>query len=53
MAATLLLLDGLELLALPIGFAIGQAAKAGLLAVVLGWRLRAWTATSPLVASSG
>jgi putative peptidoglycan lipid II flippase len=53
MAATLLLLDGLELLALPIGFAIGQATKAGLLAVVLGWRLRAWTATSPLAASSG
>ena len=53
MAATLLLLDGLELLALPIGFAIGQATKAGLLAVVLGWRLRAWTAMSPLVASSG
>jgi putative peptidoglycan lipid II flippase len=42
-AATLLLVDALELLALPIGFAIGQAAKAGLLALVLGWRLRAWS----------
>jgi peptidoglycan biosynthesis protein MviN/MurJ (putative lipid II flippase) len=53
MASTLALIDGLELLALPLGFAIGQATKAVLLALVLGWRLRAWTATSPLVASSG
>jgi putative peptidoglycan lipid II flippase len=53
MGATLLLVAGLDLLALPIGFAIGQAAKAVLLAVVLGWRVRAWPARSPLGASSG
>ncbi len=53
MAATLLLVAELDLLALPIGFAIGQAAKTAMLAAVLGWRLRAWPATNPLVASSG
>jgi putative peptidoglycan lipid II flippase len=44
-AATLLLVDALELIALPIGFAVGQAAKAGLLGLVLAWRLRAWAAS--------
>ena len=53
MAATLLLVPGLDLIALPIGFAIGQAVKTALLAVVLGWRLRGWAATSPRAASSG
>ena len=53
MAGTLLLVDRLDLIALPIGFAIGQATKAVLLALVLGWRLRAWPATSPLEAWSG
>jgi putative peptidoglycan lipid II flippase len=51
MAATLGLLAALEVLALPIGFAIGQAAKTALLALVLGWRLRRWPATSPPVGS--
>jgi putative peptidoglycan lipid II flippase len=45
-AATLLLLRGLGIVAIPIGFAIGQAAKVGLLALALRWRLRRW-ATSP------
>jgi len=40
--ATLALLDPLDLLSLPIGFAIGQAAKTAFLAVVLAARLRAW-----------
>ena len=53
MGATLLLVAELDLLALPIGFAIGQATKALLLTLVLGWRLRAWPARSPLAASSG
>jgi putative peptidoglycan lipid II flippase len=52
MAATLAMLSALEVLALPIGFAIGQAAKTVLLAMVLGWRLRYWPATSPPVGSS-
>ena len=52
MGATLALLTALDLLALPIGFAIGQAAKTVLLALVLGWRLRGWPATSPPVGSS-
>jgi putative peptidoglycan lipid II flippase len=52
MAATLWLLSALEILALPIGFAIGQAAKTALLALVLGWRLRRWPAMSPPVGSS-
>jgi putative peptidoglycan lipid II flippase len=51
--ATLALVPGLELLALPIGFAIGQAARTAMLALVLGWRLRRWPATSPRAASSG
>jgi putative peptidoglycan lipid II flippase len=50
-AATLLLVDAMELIALPIGFAIGQAAKTGLLALVLGWRLRAWS-PSPVGSSA-
>jgi putative peptidoglycan lipid II flippase len=50
--ATLLLVPGLDLLALPIGFAIGQAARTAMLAAVLAWRLRAWPATRPLGASS-
>jgi putative peptidoglycan lipid II flippase len=46
-AATLALVPTLDLLALPIGFAIGQAAKTALLAVVLALRLRAWPALGP------
>jgi putative peptidoglycan lipid II flippase len=42
--ATLALVPVLDLLGLPIGFAIGQAAKTALLAVVLAARLRAWPA---------
>ncbi len=41
--ATLALLDGLGILAIPVGFAIGQAAKVVLLALALAVRLRAWT----------
>ncbi|MGH2401546.1 MAG: murein biosynthesis integral membrane protein MurJ [Candidatus Limnocylindria bacterium] len=41
--ATIVLLDGLEILAVPIGFAIGQAAKVVLLALALAVRLRAWS----------
>jgi putative peptidoglycan lipid II flippase len=52
MAATLILVPALDLLALPVGFAIGQAAKTAMLALVLGWRLRAWPARSPRAASS-
>lgn len=43
--ATLTFVSTLDLLALPIGFAIGQAAKTAFLAAVLGVRLRAWPAT--------
>ena len=43
--ATVLLLDGLEILAIPIGFAIGQAAKVALLGLALAHRLRRWDAT--------
>jgi putative peptidoglycan lipid II flippase len=42
MAATVLLLPGFGLLALPLGFAIGQAAKVVLLALILAVRLRAF-----------
>lgn len=52
-AATLLLVPTLDILALPISFATGQAVKTALLAVVLGWRLRAWRATRPLAESWG
>ena len=38
--ATLALLPALELLAIPLGFTIGQAAKAVLLALSLAWRVR-------------
>lgn len=40
-AATLLLLDGSGIVAIPLGFAIGQAAKTALLALALAARLRA------------
>jgi hypothetical protein len=43
--ATLAFVPTLDLLALPVGFAIGQASKTGFLAVVLAARLRAWPAT--------
>jgi putative peptidoglycan lipid II flippase len=43
--ATLAFVPMLDLLALPVGFAIGQASKTGFLAVVLAARLRAWPAT--------
>ena len=42
MAATIVLLPGLGILALPLGFAIGQASKVVLLAMVLALRLRAF-----------
>jgi putative peptidoglycan lipid II flippase len=38
--AALLMLDPLGILAIPVGFAIGQVAKVVLLALALGWRLR-------------
>jgi putative peptidoglycan lipid II flippase len=38
--ATLALLPSLELIAIPLGFTIGQAAKALLLALSLAWRVR-------------
>ena len=44
MAATLALLPGSGILALPLGFAIGQASKVALLAVILAVRLRAFPA---------
>jgi putative peptidoglycan lipid II flippase len=40
MAATLVLLPGFGILALPLGFAIGQAAKVVLLAITLALRIR-------------
>lgn len=42
MAATIVLLPGSGILALPLGFAIGQASKVALLAVILAVRLRAF-----------
>ncbi len=42
--ATWLLLPVLEVVAIPIGFAIGQVAKVALLALALVIRLRAWSA---------
>ena len=42
--ATVLLVDGLDILAIPIGFAIGQAAKVALLGLALAHRLRRWDA---------
>jgi putative peptidoglycan lipid II flippase len=42
MAATILLLPRYGILALPLGFAIGQAAKVVLLALILAVRLRGW-----------
>ena len=42
MAATLVLLPGSGILALPLGFAIGQAVKVVLLALTLAMRLRRW-----------
>jgi hypothetical protein len=43
-AATLALLPSMELLALPLGFAIGQASKVVLLGAALAVRLAAWRA---------
>jgi putative peptidoglycan lipid II flippase len=40
--ATVALLEGLGILAIPVGFAIGQAAKVVLLALALGVRMRTW-----------
>ena len=40
--ATQLLVGGLGIIAIPVGFAIGQAAKVGLLALALAVRLRTW-----------
>ena len=44
MAATLALLPSFGILALPLGFAIGQASKVALLAVILAARLWGWRA---------
>ena len=44
-AATLALVDGLGIIGIPLGFGVGQAAKAALLAIALGVRLRAWDAS--------
>ena len=46
--ATLILLPGSGLVALPLGFAIGQAAKVVLLALALAWRLRATSRAASL-----
>jgi len=40
--ATLTLVDGLGIVGLPLGFGVGQAAKAVLLTLALGVRMRAW-----------
>ncbi|HEX7196160.1 MAG TPA: lipid II flippase MurJ [Candidatus Limnocylindria bacterium] len=40
--ATVALLDPLEILAIPVGFAIGQAAKVVLLGLAVAARMRAW-----------
>lgn len=51
--ATLAFVAEYDLLALPLGFAIGQAIKVAMLAVTLAIRLRAWRAgVSPLGAGS-
>jgi len=47
MAATLVLLPGFGILALPLGFAIGQASKVVLLAVILAARLWEWRVDVP------
>jgi peptidoglycan biosynthesis protein MviN/MurJ (putative lipid II flippase) len=39
-AATLLLVDSLGILAIPLGFAAGMAVRTSLQAVALGWRIR-------------
>ena len=44
-AATLLLVDSVGILAIPLGFAAGMATKVALQAVALGWRIR--TAPAP------
>lgn len=44
-AATLALLPAMDLLALPLGFAIGQASKVVLLGLALAVRLRGWSTT--------
>ena len=45
--AVQLLLVPLGIIAIPLGFSIGQAAKVGLLALALGVRLRVWRAGAP------
>jgi peptidoglycan biosynthesis protein MviN/MurJ (putative lipid II flippase) len=50
--ATLALVPALDLVALPLGFALGQAAKVALLAMVLVARMRVFPVRSP-AASSG
>jgi putative peptidoglycan lipid II flippase len=45
--ATLLLIDATGILAIPLGFAIGQAAKTGLLGLALAARLRATSPSMP------
>ena len=50
--ATLALVPAMDVVALPIGFAIGQAAKVALLAIVLAARMRVFPVRSP-AGSSG
>lgn len=47
MAATIVLLPNFGILALPLGFAIGQASKVVLLAFILAVRLRGWRPEVP------
>jgi putative peptidoglycan lipid II flippase len=47
MAATIVLLPGFGILALPLGFAIGQASKVALLAGILAVRLWGWRPERP------
>ena len=50
--ATLLLVGPLGILAVPIGFTIGQAVKVVLLVVVLAWRMRLFAASAPAAAAT-
>lgn len=51
--ATLALVPTLEIVAIPIGFAVGQAAKVGLYGMVLGWRLRSFGRGAAVPTGSG
>ena len=52
-AATLLLLPSVEILAIPLGFTIGQVAKVVLLGLALAVRLRAWDRTRAAAPGAG